>query len=61
MKDMKTSNTIHIYCDEKLRTKLQILADANNRTMSAQVQYMIKQAFETYLREQTRAKNELKG
>ena len=58
---MKTQQAIHIYCTDKLRAKLQILAAANNRTMSAQVQHMIKQAFELHLVEQTRIKNELKG
>jgi plasmid stability protein len=48
---MKTQNAIHIYCPEKTRTKLQILADSHFRSMSAEVQALIDQAFKLYLEE----------
>ena len=61
MKTMKTREAIHIYCTDKLRVKLQILAAAHDRTMSAEVQHMIKEAFEIHLANQTKAKEQLKG
>jgi plasmid stability protein len=49
---MKQTNTkFHIYCPDKTRTKLQILADLHFRSMSAEVQALIDQAFKLYLKE----------
>lgn len=58
---MKTQQAIHIYCTDKLRVKLQILADSHRRSMSAEVQAMIDEAYAKHIAEQTRIKNELKG
>lgn len=56
---MNTKDTIHIYCTQKLRVKLQILAGAHHRTMSAEVQDLIDKAYKLYLSEQT--KDQMKG
>jgi len=55
---MKTQNAIHIYCTEKIRAKLQILAGANHRTMSSEVQALIEQAFKLYIDQSTKKGNE---
>jgi len=49
---------IHIYCTDELREKLRILSEANDRTMSRQVQALINKAYDEYVKA---AKNNLKG
>jgi hypothetical protein len=41
----KALDHLHIYCPTKLRIKLMQLAEANHRSMSAEVQMMIEEAY----------------
>ena len=43
---MKTTDTLHIYCTPGIREKLEKMAAANKRSMSAEVQVLIERAFE---------------
>jgi plasmid stability protein len=55
---MKTQNAIHIYCTEKTRAKLEILAASSFRSMSAEVQALIERAFKQHIEDQTRKVSE---
>lgn len=43
---MSTYDTIHIYATKGVRKKLEIIAEMNKRSMSAQVQTLIEEAYE---------------
>lgn len=51
---MKTRNAIHIYCTEKTRAKLEILAASSFRSMSSEVQALIERAFKQHIEDQTK-------
>ena len=50
---MNTDN-IHVYCSPELKEKLRKLADANMRSLSAEVQMLIEQAFATHSKKQSK-------
>lgn len=53
----KPSNTLHIYLADGMKEKLQALADADRRSLSAEVQELIDQAYAEHIQQ---TKDELK-
>lgn len=53
---MSTYDTIHIYATKGVRRKLEIIAEMNKRSMSAQVQTLIEEAYK-----KVEAKNEIQS
>lgn len=46
---MKNLNTLHVYLTDGVKEKLQKLAEADRRSLSAEVQVLIEQAYENLI------------
>lgn len=54
---MKNLNTLHIYCTDGVKEKLEKLAEADRRSLSAEVQMLIEQAYAAFI---SKSKDDLK-
>jgi len=50
MNSTKDKNQLHIYCTDELRYKLEVLAAANDRTLTAEVRILIANAYEEHVK-----------